>query len=99
MSDQYIYIYGTKCLEVGLDELEDELQEAIEPFAEVTGTGSGESGWNIDIDLESIEPMNHVLGKSMQVLCRYVKSIDYDTVSINVSGTKVSMDQLRDSLK
>ena len=95
----YIFIYGTARLPCALDEIEDELQDRVQPFAEVTGTGTGESGWNIDLELETIEPINHVLQKITEVIAAILPATDYSKVELDVSGTRTSFNQLRDSLK
>lgn len=85
MSRPYIFIYGPSLLPCGLDELEEELQDRVQPFAEVTGTGTGESGWNIDLELETIEPINHVLAKITEVIAGLLPVTDYPKVELDVS--------------
>ncbi len=99
MSQPYIFIYGTARLPCGLDEIEDQLQESVQPFAEVTGTGTGEAGWNIDLELETAEPLNHVLHKISEVIAGILPVTDYIKVELDVAGTKTPFNQLRDSLK
>ncbi len=47
--DIFIYFFAQSGL--GLDEFEDALDEALGEKGEVTGTGTGESGSNIDIEI------------------------------------------------
>jgi hypothetical protein len=44
-----IFIYFNERLPVGLDELEDALDAALGDEGEVTGTGAGECGSNLDL--------------------------------------------------
>jgi hypothetical protein len=99
MSRPYIFIYGTERLPCALDEIEDEFQDRLQPFAEVTGTGTGESGWNIDLELETTEPINHVLHKITEVIAAILPLSDCSKVELDICGTRTSFDQLRDSLK
>jgi hypothetical protein len=47
-----IFIYVTGRLSCGIDELEDALDSALGDRGEVTGTGTGQAGSNIDIFIE-----------------------------------------------
>jgi len=44
-----VFIYFHERLPVGLDELEDALDAALGDQGEVTGTGTGETGSNLDL--------------------------------------------------
>jgi hypothetical protein len=99
MTRPCIFIYGTARLPCALDEIEDELQDRVQPFAEVTGTGTGESGWNIDLELETMESINHVLHKITGVITALLPLTDYSKVELDVSGTRTPLNQLLDSLK
>jgi hypothetical protein len=48
-----IFIYFFEQISYGLDEIEDALNEAFGTKGEVTGSGTGESGSNIDIEIIS----------------------------------------------
>lgn len=50
-----IFIYMTGGLPCGLDELEDALDSALGDRGEVTGTGTGQAGSNIDVFIEEGE--------------------------------------------
>ena len=50
-----IFIYMTGRLPCGLDELEDALDSALGDRGEVTGTGTGQAGSNIDVSIEEGE--------------------------------------------
>jgi len=99
MPGTYIFIYGERPLDLGLDELEGRIQDAVAPFGEVTGTGSGDAGWNLDVDLESTEPINHVLHAISRVLVDAMPHTDRDSVSLDVGGVKMPLKQVQDSLK
>ena len=43
-----LFIYGYQQLGYGRDELEDQIEEYLGDSGEVTGAGAGESGWNLD---------------------------------------------------
>ena len=47
-----IFLYMTGRLPCGIDELEDALDSALGDQGEVTGTGTGQAGSNIDIFIE-----------------------------------------------
>lgn len=51
--DAFIYINGR--LPCGLDEIEDALDDALGDHGEVSGTGTGEVGSNIDVTIEDDE--------------------------------------------
>ena len=99
MTRPYIFLYGTARLPCALDEIEDALQDHVYPFAQVTGTGTGESGWNIDLEIETAESINHVLHKITEVIAGILRVTDYSKVELEVSGTRTAFDQLRDTLK
>lgn len=65
---QYIYIYGTGALVDALGSIEDDLQDLLSPHAEVTGSGSGEDGWNIDVEYFEADAVNWVLGKIINII-------------------------------
>lgn len=46
-----IFIYFQPNSELALDEVEDEIEEALGDDGEVTGTGTGETGSNIDVEI------------------------------------------------
>jgi hypothetical protein len=48
-SQMDVFIYFYERLPVGLDELEDALDEALEGVGDVTGSGTGASGSNLDL--------------------------------------------------
>jgi hypothetical protein len=52
MKPMDVFLYFTERLPCGLDELEDALDAALSNVGEVSGTGTGESGSNIDITIE-----------------------------------------------
>jgi hypothetical protein len=45
------FLYFHKPLPCGLDEIEDALDEVLRGIGEVTGTGTGATGSNLDIEL------------------------------------------------
>ena len=51
--DAFIYIKGR--LPCGLDEIEDALDDALDGQGEVSGTGTGEVGSNIDVTIDDEE--------------------------------------------
>ena len=79
--NHYLYIYGTERLPVGLDTLEDEIFEQIEGQGDVTGAGTGEGGWNIDIEFESLNSANLVIMSVLKIFRRYGISgtVTFDT--------------------
>lgn len=46
-----IYIHGTEPLKYGRDILEDYITAFVGEDGEVTGSGAGEAGWNMDIEI------------------------------------------------
>lgn len=48
-----LFIYFYDRLPCGLDEIEDELADALREFGEVTGAGTGVSGSNIDVEIDN----------------------------------------------
>ncbi|GLO63608.1 hypothetical protein MACH09_41160 [Vibrio sp. MACH09] len=53
-----VFIYFSERLSVGIDVIEDTLDEALDGIGEVTGTGTGEKGSNIDVEVEDIVRSN-----------------------------------------
>ena len=89
--DHYLYIYGTERLPVGLDTLEDEIFEQIEGQGDVTGAGTGENGWNIDIEFESLNSANFILMSSLKTFRRYGIS---DCVTFDLDGHRAALPDL-----
>lgn len=57
-----VFIYFYERLPCGLDEVEDTLERALGDFGEVTGSGTGEKGSNLDLLIsDSGPPLNQVL--------------------------------------
>ena len=48
-----VFIYSNLPLSCGRDEIEDAVDDVIRGNGEVTGGGSGSSGWNVDVELTS----------------------------------------------
>lgn len=65
------FIYLPRGLAVGLDEIEDLLDEAFGELGEVTGSGLGEMGSNLDVSIvdgamsveQALQKIRHVLTK------------------------------------
>jgi hypothetical protein len=55
------FIYFDERLPVGLDSLEDALDSALTGFGEVTGTGTGQLGSNIDVFVDDGSYSKHEL--------------------------------------
>ena len=96
MNEDYsIFIYGAERLPVGLDVLEDDIFDRIEGQGDVTGTGTGERGWNIDLGFESLSSLKFVVRESKKVLQRYgvVNSVIFD-----INGTRYRFSELESKL-
>jgi hypothetical protein len=89
--DHYLYIYGTERLPVGLDMLEDEIFEQIEGQGDVTGAGTGDNGWNIDIEFESLSSTDFILMSSLKTFRRHGIS---DGVTFDIDGHRESLADL-----
>ena len=92
--DHYLYIHGSERLPIGLDELEDEIFKLIEGQGDVTGTGTGESGWNIDIEFESANSANFIIISILKTFRRHGFS---GSVTFNIEGhrkTLADIDQM-----
>ena len=89
--DHYLYIHGSKRLPMGLDELEDEIFGLIEGQGDVTGTGTGESGWNIDIEFESANSANFIIISILKSFRRHGIS---DSVMFNIDGNRRTLADL-----
>ena len=46
-----VFLYSSKALNAGRDELEDAINEFLAEKGFVTGAGAGIDGWNIDIEI------------------------------------------------
>ncbi len=46
-----IFIYSSQPLGFSKSEVEDDIDEMLGDVGEVTGSGSGQAGWNIDIEI------------------------------------------------
>jgi hypothetical protein len=67
-----VFIYFNERLPVGLDELEDALDAALGDIGEVTGTGVGESGSNLDLFLNDIDMTDdEIVGLIKRTLSAY----------------------------
>lgn len=55
-----IFIYFFSKLSTSLDVIEDALDELLDGAGEVTGTGMGESGSNIDIEIFEGDPVDYI---------------------------------------
>lgn len=89
--DHYLYIYGTERLGVGLDTLEDEIFELIEGQGDVTGVGTGDGGWNIDIEFESLNSANSILISTLRVFRRHEIN---DNVTFDIAGHRETLAEL-----
>ncbi len=76
---------------MGLDELEDEIFGLIEGQGDVTGTGTGESGWNIDIEFESANSANFIIISILKSFRRHGIS---DSVMFNIDGNRRTLADL-----
>jgi hypothetical protein len=46
-----VFLYSSKALKTGRDELEDDINEFLSNKGYVTGAGAGIDGWNLDIEI------------------------------------------------
>ena len=84
----YLFVYGTEAFPTGLDELEDEIFCKIEGQGDVTGTGSGRNGWNIDIEFESKSSANFILYTVIETLRNHGVG---DSVTFDCGGRKEAL--------
>ncbi|GLO63611.1 hypothetical protein MACH09_41190 [Vibrio sp. MACH09] len=63
-----VFIYFSERLSVGIDVIEDTLEEALDGIGEVTGSGTGEKGSNIDVEVEDSEDVTKVISLIKSVL-------------------------------
>ncbi|WP_309398738.1 hypothetical protein [Cerasicoccus maritimus] len=94
--DLYIFIYGTEPLPCGLDKIEDGIFERIEGYGDVSGSGTGNSGWNVDLSYESPNATNRILIEAVAVLKQYDIT---EGVSFDVGGKRYCLDQLDEMLQ
>ncbi|MBT7065152.1 MAG: hypothetical protein HN919_02530 [Verrucomicrobia bacterium] len=92
-NDHYIFIHSSEPLDCGLDELEDELFAVVECRGDVTGTGTGPNGWNVDIEFESPNSLNGILIETARSLKRHGLG---EGTNYNVCGRQRSLPQILD---
>ena len=46
-----VFLYSSKALSAGRDQLEDDINEFLSDKGFVTGAGAGMTGWNLDIEI------------------------------------------------
>lgn len=63
-----VFIYFSERLSVGIDVIEDTLDEALDGIGEVTGTGTGEKGSNIDVEVEDCKDVTEIISLIKSVL-------------------------------
>jgi len=56
-----VFLYSSKALKTGRDELEDDINEFLSDKGSVTGAGAGIDGWNLDIEIIDGEDSEAVL--------------------------------------
>ena len=54
-----IHAYGKRPLGVARQDVEDDISDTLDGFAEVTGGGAGIAGWNIDVEVCDGEQLEH----------------------------------------
>jgi hypothetical protein len=82
--DAFIYFSGR--LQYGLDEIEDAIDSAIAGLGEVTGTGTGEAGSNVDVFIESGELTKE---SALRILREVLEEFDFSgQVSIVIDGER-----------
>jgi hypothetical protein len=82
--DQELFVYGMGPLPCSIGELEDEVFGEIEGLGDVTGSGSGARGWNLDITFESPNAFTAIVRSVGKVLTTY--GVDLSTVEISIRG-------------
>jgi hypothetical protein len=81
-----IFIYLFEPTGHGLDEIEDSIEEALDGRGNVTGTGTGNSGANIDIEVtdESITPE-----RALAIVRRSLRNFNLPpSTQIAIDGTR-----------
>ncbi len=63
-----IFINGSSSLGQARGDVEDEVSEALDEMAEVTGGGAGEAGWNIDIEVHDGRDVEHCVQRVREIL-------------------------------
>ena len=88
-SSHYVYIYGDSLGRAsGLDEIEDEIDERTRNYADVTGSGSGESGWNIDVEITNNDQRGLVLSEIAKVLHAF--ELPWSTI-LDIDGIRIDL--------
>jgi len=84
--DVFIYFYDV--LPVALDELEDALDSGFSGIGEVTGTGTGEAGSNVDLEVTDSVPESQVI----QIVRRTLSEFGIATkTTVVIDGKRVQL--------
>ena len=86
LSTPRISIYGDTELPGAMTDLEHAVFVRIEGMGDVTGSGCGPTGWNLDIEFESPNSFIGILQVVLQTL--HESEIDPQTVSVSVRGKR-----------
>jgi hypothetical protein len=69
--DEYLYIYSSDLLDIGLERLRDQIARAVEDVATVTTCETTDTGWHIDLAYDGIAIGNFVLIEAAKCLKQY----------------------------
>jgi hypothetical protein len=85
-SSHEIFVYGQGALPCSVSDLEDSVWGRIEGFGDVTGSGCGAEGWNLDIEFDG--PNCFIPIVEAVVAALHECGIDAQSVSASVHGRR-----------
>jgi hypothetical protein len=85
-SSHEIFVFGDEPLPCAIGVLEDSVFTRIEGFGDVTESGSGASGWNLDIEFDSPGAFIVIIHAVLESL--HECQIDVQSVTASVRGRR-----------
>ena len=87
-----IFVYGDGSLPCSIGDLEDSVFARIEGIGDVTGSGCGAEGWNLDIEFDS--PNSFIAVVHAVVASLHEFNINVMSVTASVRGRRHKLEDL-----
>ena len=81
-----IFVYGNETLSCSIGELEDAVFSRVEGIGDVTGSGCGVNGWNLDLEFDTPNLFVPILHAVLEAL--HEQDVDPQSVTVSVHGTR-----------